>query len=109
MEVTTSTRRSAHDNSTPLRSFSSSPLSDCRCTSARFLLSRYSGQHALKIFQRRSNVYPASIKGQLTDAALMRAAAFLHHGYRLLHLAGAFKVAEQDNGIGNIAQVQRRC
>src|ERR1700744_4506891 len=66
-----------------------------------------SGGDTFEVGKDRTNAYWAVIKYEFANRALMAAAALLHYGESLVDAAGPLEVAEEQDGVGEIADIDR--
>src|ERR1043166_8306461 len=81
-----------------------------RRTHQRLVLSAvlgYAGQDTVKLRQRLSNRQSASRDAKLTNGVLVSAAPLLDRGNRLPHRSLMLEVSQENDGVGEIADLGR--
>ena len=71
-------------------------------------INRNAAQHALKTVQRIADGQAAAVDAIFADRRFMRAGALLDDRHRAPHRAQRLEIAQQDHGIGEIGDIDRR-
>ena len=69
---------------------------------------RDSSQNAPEFVERVTDLEPIVVDAELADSIFVCAGPLLKHGYGAPHLASRLKIAQQQDGIGEIGHVDGR-